>query len=179
MYQIEKKYDEVVWKTPHKKIPELVQTTDDYVVHARGIMVDNEVWFDEYCIATGHLNAWNKDIRNEYGLPRVTPNRDWNEYQLEYFEDIPLYFSYTGSNTFILKYPHRQLLTDDGRWRLYLLLESMDAPDKQTISFLNYPLGASDDNVHAQNILQKLKEEGKERTHRITFGEVKEMMSEP
>lgn len=152
--EVEKKYDDLVWKTRPRELNETVQFSDNYVVHGRGFLIENDVWFDEYTITGGHMPFYNEYIRHHYDKPEYPG--DWPEHVRKEYEgeDVPLYWSTTGAGSFLLQHPRYSNMDSEAWHRLYLLLEDMDADPTQPITIFREPPGS--DGSHAQSILRAL-----------------------
>jgi len=88
---------DIVWKTPKRPLDEIIQDTDDYVVHGRGFLIENELWFDELASRGGHLRWWYGHLQHVYGTD------DWNDQDV--FDTVNIYFSITGASEFLLQHP--------------------------------------------------------------------------
>lgn len=100
------------WKTPKKKYSEIPQVTDSYVVHARGFTVGNDIWFDYYALNKGHKFWWNSKLQDEYGF-------NWDHGKV-------LYWSITGSESFIIQYPRYEERTEEDIQRLNNTLDALE-----------------------------------------------------
>lgn len=115
---------EFSWKTAKKPFSELTQVQDDYVVHARGFTVDTDVWLDEYAVLGGHKMAWKQVIGKIYDKPY--------EY---YLPDNMLYWSVTGSSTFVLQHPTYYNAPDGTAQYLKDFLLEFEVPEDSRVSW--------------------------------------------
>lgn len=154
--EIVEKFDKLNWRCmPKKKAEDTVQYKHDYVVHSRGFVIDNDVWFDEYNINMGHNYFWNKHIGDEYGLPDY--NGEWVPYRKEHFDEddpMPIYFSITGSNVLLVQHPRVEWMDGETVHRLKMLVDDFELPDDFDIRLYREPPDSG--NSHAQSILRAL-----------------------
>lgn len=83
------------WMTDPVTWDELPQVTDDYVVHARGFVVDSDIWLDPFAVRSGHKKLWREVVSDEYDI-------DWNGHRDTTPESV-LYWSITGSSVLIVQ----------------------------------------------------------------------------
>lgn len=104
------------WRTPRVPWSDLPQITDSYVVHARGFTIDGDVWFDPYSVRSSHSGLWSDVVSDHYDI-------EWDGSGHEI--DEVLYWSITGSETFVIDHPPR----DDNEARITELLDELEVPD--------------------------------------------------
>lgn len=109
------------WRTRPRKWNDLVQVTDSYVVHARGFTIGEDVWIDHYAVHGGHKSWWNKKLEDEY-------DHSWDH------EDV-LYWSVTGSGTFIMQYPRFPEASREQKKRLVDFLDVFGYPENEKITW--------------------------------------------
>jgi len=110
------------WITEEKEFQDLIQVTSDYVVHARGFTVGNDIWLDEYAVRGGHSMFWRKVLKDEY--------------QCDYEELLPgdmLYWSVTGSSVFILQYPLYNNAPDETEQYLMEFLDEFGVTEEDRV----------------------------------------------
>lgn len=108
-------YQSFNWRAGKDDFDELIQVTDEYVVHARGFTVENEVWLDEYAVRSSHSSLWQQLLQDEYG-------GSWRNG----FPNQTLYWSVTGTGVFLMQYPRIEDLTDEALYRLAHFLKSFN-----------------------------------------------------
>lgn len=167
--------DPLVWQTRPRKLDETVQRSYNYVVHGRGFVLWDDVWFDEYAIKGGHMSCYNRVIRHRYDKPKYESN--WRENVRENFEDepVPLYWSITGGGAFLLQHPRLSHMTPESWNRLYLLMKDMDASDEQGIRLYREPPNSN--GSHAQSILRAL-DSSYDKSITIDWSELREIIEE-
>lgn len=99
------------WQTPPRQWDELLQVTDDYVVGARGYCIGTDVWLDEYAVFGGHSGLWNRQMVDAYEIDSwdATEELDWFDAQ---FADTMYYWSVTGGQNVVVRYPRLAQTTD-------------------------------------------------------------------
>lgn len=112
------------WKTEPTTWDELIQVTDDYVVHARGFTIDEDIWLDEYSLRLGHHRCWNDLVRHEYGYPKWPDNVSWTLYSAQNIDRPAIYWSIIGDSMFTVQYPR---LRNMGRERFALVEGTLEA----------------------------------------------------
>lgn len=95
IYRNEIEEIEYDWKTQFIHYDDLIHTRREYVVHARGFTLDEDVWFDQYAVRKGHSRFWHDIISDNYE----------NAEQWDDVSDNSLYWSLTGSGSFVLQHP--------------------------------------------------------------------------
>lgn len=103
------------WETAPKQWDQLIQVTDDYVVHARGWTVEDDILLDEYNAKLEHKRWWKEELGDKYGF-------SWKD-------DRVLYWSITGSNSFIVQYPRYGEHTESHIEQLRATLDELNVPD--------------------------------------------------
>lgn len=109
------------WKTSPTQWSELVQVTDSYVVHARGFTVDGDIWLDHYAVNGGHKRWWNNKLEEIYG-------HSWDH------ENV-LYWSVTGSGTFLMQFPRYENATDVQKQNLKKFLKTFGYPENEKFNW--------------------------------------------
>lgn len=86
--------DDLEWAFGETVADDIQQMADQLTVHARGFVLETDVWFDEYAVMMGHKYAWNTKISKHYD------EDSWVD-----VSDNCLYFSLGGTGSFILQHP--------------------------------------------------------------------------
>lgn len=112
--------DDLTWRTDITDWEDLPQIAYDYVVHARGVIIEGDIWIDHYNLMINHDIWWDQSLSEEYDAKGLK--------QLE-----SITFSITGSPSVIVHHP--QLNEGHGKlkWQLGTMLREMDASDDTMI----------------------------------------------
>lgn len=142
------------WKSEPTVLPDTVQFTDNYVRHARGFTIGEDIWFDEYSLYSTHMYLYNEIVGPHYEKPSYDDS--WPEYVDEAYagEPSPLYWSVMGNETVTLQHPRAGRMDAEAWQRLYWLIQEFEAPGAMNISMYRDP--PSSGNAHADSILRAL-----------------------
>lgn len=101
---------------------ELPQVDHDYVVHARCLVIDGDVWIDHYNLMLDFQNWWNESLSEEYNYDN--------------FKDAQsVAFHVTGSNSVFVEYPKLDSNCSKEKWYLGKTLEKLGADDDSVIEW--------------------------------------------
>lgn len=145
------------WMMGESSHDEIIQSTDSYVVHARGFTVGADIWFDEYSVHKSHNHLWNEYIRHRYDGDEYIG--DWDTEKVNVDKPV-LYWSITGAASFIVQHPSTYKFDDKSLEQLQLTLEAMGCDGGVSVR-VNKPDIEETSSGHTKNILQKIKESGK------------------
>lgn len=109
---------ELQWRLGETTWADLPHVTDNYVVHARGFVVGDEIWFNPLALFGGHRRFWNEYLADEYDTDT------WDD-----FDRQTLYFSITGAPVFTIQHPSPDEVTPEAVGRLDALLAELAVPD--------------------------------------------------
>jgi hypothetical protein len=117
---------EFEWVPGRVRYGDLPQVRDEYVVHARGFVLDETVLVDPYAVAGGHASSWEAVFADRYG------GADWRDAADRY-----LYWSVTGSGTFFLQHPRRDELSEETVEYLRSFLYAVGVDPDASVAFVD------------------------------------------
>lgn len=122
--------DELNWMTDKVLYYDLPQITDNYVVHARGFVINRDVWLDPFSLRMSHGRLWRYCICPHYGYEWGMNPFDWEQY-----DDIDglVYFSITGSGSFLVPHPRMVNVNSMDVGLLDALLRDLEVPNNLSI----------------------------------------------
>jgi hypothetical protein len=123
------------WETTPVNWDELVQVTDGYVVHARGFTIDEDIWLDQYALHGGHHAHWNKILMDHYDAEKWEPRVPWPEYVEDHLGKETVYWSITGSPSFIIQFPLLEDITERQEELLKATFDTLSTPDYTNVTF--------------------------------------------
>lgn len=119
--------EDLVWRFGETTADDIVHIESQICNHARGFVLDNDIWFDQYAVMMGHRFAWNSHIS-----PHYPEAEKWID-----VSDNGLYFSITGSGSFILQHPIGHNITQKHLETLYALGQKMEFADGYEVTLRN------------------------------------------
>jgi len=144
----------VEWVLGETTWNDLIQVTDNYVVHARGFTVGDNIWLDEYSVHRSHYHLWDTQMEEFYEAAEYSGR--WGEYDPEIDESV-LYWSITGAPTFIVQHPKTLMFDDRALEQLKGTLQALDCPNDVSVRIQKPETSG---NGHAKSILQSVKDGG-------------------
>lgn len=158
------------WKTEPIDYDDLLQVTDNYVVHARGFTIGNDIWFDQYALRLGHHRYWNDVVRYEYNFPEWEPYTSWTLYSSQNIRQNTVYWSIVGSGLIVIQYPRLRSMGEHCYELAVKTLEAMNVPDNTEVRFENIePDQDKGATSHAQSILQP---NNRLQSEQVEYGEL-------
>lgn len=107
---------------------ELPQVADDYVVHARGFTIGDDIHLDAASLRLEHHRWWNDHLRHHHDAPEWPPGERWPTYADREVSEPSLYWSINGNNLILLQHPRISRATRP-QWRaLRSTFEALSAP---------------------------------------------------
>lgn len=161
----------LTWMTEEKSWDELIQITDNYVVHARGFTIGDDLYLDEYSLRSEHHRWWNDIVRHYYNLPEYGRRQNWNVYAGKNIEQTWVYWSINATGMFLLQNPKKEYLDEETFNLAMETLDALDTPEDAVVKF--EPSRSDDDSAssHAQAILKKV-DNPQHNKHKYEYGEI-------
>lgn len=142
------------WKTEPRQYEDLIQITDEYVVHARGFTIGSDIWLDEYSLRLGHHRYWNDVLRYEYGCPEWESGVSWTLYSANQIEQENIYWSILGSGLITIQYPRLRNMDEEEFELVMKTLDELDVPDSTEVRFESVIEESDvDANSHSKNLV--------------------------
>lgn len=114
--------NEINFRTGPMEWEELPQIDYNYVVHARCLVIDGDLWIDHYNLMVDYQNWWDQSLSDKY------------EYDsLEEADSIG--FHITGSGTIFVEFPALDENCNKEKWYLGKALEAIGADDDAEIEW--------------------------------------------
>lgn len=127
IYRNEIEGTEYNWENQFIHYDDLIHTRREYVVHARGFTLDKDVWFDQYAVRQGHSRFWYDIISDNYENAE-----EWDD-----VSDNSLYWSLTGSGSFVLQHPKIENMNQEHTRNLVsFLMNEWDFNENDHISLI-------------------------------------------
>lgn len=119
--------EDLEWRFGETTADDIQHVKSQLCSHARGFVLDNEIWFDQYAVMMGHRFAWNSFVSHHY-----PDDEKWVD-----VSDNALYFSFTGSGNFVIQYPIGNNLTKKHLETLYALCQKLELDPEYDILLRN------------------------------------------